>query len=129
MATLTELQERLREFDRHRGWDKDPHEVNFVCLTSEIGELSKEIVDVWIGTGKLMKTGIDYKRARNEVLAERKERIAEEIADCIIYLLKVANYLKIDVGKAVNQKISVNEKRFWGAENLPATSPFHEDNL
>jgi NTP pyrophosphatase (non-canonical NTP hydrolase) len=92
LATLTELQKRLREFDRHRGWDKDPHEVNFICLTSEIGELSKEIIDVWIETGKLIKTGINYKKARNKVLAERKERIAEEIADCIIYLLKVANY-------------------------------------
>ncbi|KYH36116.1 MAG: hypothetical protein AYL28_007280 [Candidatus Bathyarchaeota archaeon B23] len=129
MATLTEIQKRLREFDKQRGWDKDPHEVNFICLTSEIGELSKEIIDVWIETGKLIKTGINYKKARDKILQERKERIAEEIADCIIYLLKVANYLKIDVGKAVNQKISVNEKRLWGAENLPATSPFHEDNL
>lgn len=124
MTTLTQIQERLREFDKQRGWNKDPHEVNFICLATEIGELSKEIIDVWIETGKLTKTGMNYKEARNKVLAERKERIAEEIADCMIYLLKVANYLKIDVCKAVNLKIAINEKRVWGAENLPASSPF-----
>lgn len=124
MTTVTEIQKRLREFDKQRGWHKDPHEVNFICLTTEIGELSKEIIDVWIETGKLIKSGVNYKEARNKVLAERKERIAKEIADCMIYLLKVANYLKIDVGKAVNLKITTNEKRVWGAENLPASSPF-----
>ncbi|KPV65472.1 MAG: hypothetical protein AOA65_0076 [Candidatus Bathyarchaeota archaeon BA1] len=83
----------MREFDQWRGWDRDPHEVNLICLTSERGELSKEIVNAWIETGKLIKTGMDYTKARGKVLTERKGRIADEIADCVIFLFKVANYL------------------------------------
>lgn len=126
LTTLTEIQERLREFDKQKGWDKDPHEVNFMCLTTEIGELSKEIVEAWIETGKLIKTGMNHKEARSKILAERKGKIGEEIADCIIFLLKVANYLKIDVGEAVNLKITTNEKRVWDTENLTVPSPFQE---
>ena len=129
MTTLTEIQNRLREFDKQGGWDKDPHEVNFMCLTTEIGELSKEIIEAWIETGKLIKTGTNYKEARNRVLAERKDRIADEIADCIIFLLKVANYLKIDVGKALNLKIAINEKRVWDIKkSFSSKSVFTDDD-
>jgi len=123
-TTFGEVQNRLQKFDRQRGWDKDPHEVNFICLTTELGELSREIVNVWIETGKLIRSGMDYTNAREKVLMEQKSRIADEIADCVIFLLKVANRLGIDVGEAVKFKIKENEKRIWDAERLPAGSPF-----
>jgi NTP pyrophosphatase (non-canonical NTP hydrolase) len=40
-------------------------------------------------------------------------KVAEELADCVIRILDMASYLKIDIGNAVKAKIEFNRTRSY----------------
>ncbi len=42
-----------------------------------------------------------------------KENLAEELADLALYLLQLADVAKIDLEKAILDKLAVNAKREW----------------
>lgn len=68
-----------------------------VCLTGEIGEFCNILKKVVRGDLKL------------EVA---KEQMNEELADCFIYLLKIANQFDIDIEEEFIKKVSKNKERF-----------------
>src|SRR5215467_1809732 len=43
---------------------------------------------------------------------EKRRQIEEEIADIAIYLLELADNLQIDLGRAIEDKLRVNAKRY-----------------
>lgn len=47
-----------------------------------------------------------------KVATEKKEKIEEEFADVMIYLLTLAHDIDIDIEKAVNKKIDTNNKKY-----------------
>lgn len=51
------------------------------------------------------------------VINKGDDAIAEEIADCVICLLDLADSRKIDVAQAVSVKMEVNRKRKWKMED------------
>jgi dCTP diphosphatase len=91
------VQERLRVFARERGWQRfhKPHNL-LLALTGEVGELAE--LYQWSGQGL-----DEY---------PPPESVADEVADILIYLLRFADVVGIDVIKAVASKIDRNELRF-----------------
>ncbi len=43
---------------------------------------------------------------------EKKQQVAYEMADILIYLLRLAERLDVDLISAVHEKMAINEKRF-----------------
>ncbi len=46
------------------------------------------------------------------IAAEKRERLSEEIADVAIYLLELADLVKIDLGEAIRDKMRKNAAKY-----------------
>jgi dCTP diphosphatase len=100
--TLAELTEMIREFVRERNWEQYNRPLNLAISTSiETGELLE--LFQW-------KTEKDVKDALKD--AEFREALASEIADVLIYLLRVADTTGIDPMKAVVEKMKKNREKY-----------------
>jgi len=94
---LNHVQETLRRFAAERGWERFHTPRNLVlALTGEVGELAE--LFQWVGDGD---TGLP-----------ESDRLADEIADVFIYLLRLADVVNVDVPTAVADKIDRNRLRF-----------------
>jgi NTP pyrophosphatase (non-canonical NTP hydrolase) len=102
--TLTDLQRYHRELDAAKGFYTDLY-FNALLLQEEVGEVSSVVAQVWRDE---QRTG-DLDAA----LAQQREPLAEELADCLAYLVKLANYAGIDLEAAYLTKMRRNLGREW----------------
>lgn len=102
MTTLKELQEKVKQFNLERDWDQfhNPKDL-LVALVSEVGELAdcyrwlsdKEMDDIHSHPAK-------------------KQKVKEEIADIIMYLLTLSYKIDIDIAEAVQEKVEKNKNKY-----------------
>jgi NTP pyrophosphatase (non-canonical NTP hydrolase) len=119
--SFCEVQEWVERFERKRGWADRPPEEKLICLQEEIGELATAIKHVWTRSSEYIKKGIKPEDARKRALGECSTEVAEEIADCIVYLLSIANKFHINMDKSLAEKMKVNDMRKWAAEHTLKT--------
>ena len=100
------------ELDKAKGFITDLY-FNYLCLSEEIGELGSELAKLWREEARLRVQGTGSDVARRGALKNRKQAIESELADCMAYLLKMANYADIDLETAYLRKMSENETRDW----------------
>ena len=100
--TLAEILEIVREFVRERDWDQYNLPLNLaVSMSIEAGELLE--LFQW-------KTNEDVEVALKD---ERfREELASEIADVLVYLLRVADTCGIDPTKAIIEKMKKNREKY-----------------
>ena len=96
---LQELQVFHRELDKDKHFDQDIFR-NIAYLSGEIGELVSAIRTL---------------RKASDVSDESDARIqvGEELADCLAYIVKLANYAEIDLHEAYVNKMRKNTGREW----------------
>jgi deoxyguanosine kinase len=100
------------EMDKRKGFITDPY-FNYLCLSEEMGELGSELAKLWREEARLIGLGQDEAQTRQSVLATRRQNLESELADCMAYLLKLANYAGIDLESAYVNKMKVNQSRTW----------------
>ena len=100
MDTLEHLKTRLREFVAARDWEQFHSPKNLsMALSVEAAELLEQFQ--WLT------------EAQSRSLAdERRTAVEHEIADVQIYLVRLADTLGIDIGKAVAAKLELNGKKY-----------------
>ena len=99
---IASIESLVSEFASVRDWDQFHSIKNLLlALVGEVGELS-ELVQ-W-------KTDTELNDFLGEVTG--RERFAEEIADVMIYLVRLAQQAGIDLPEAVANKIAVNELKY-----------------
>ena len=98
-ATLLTLQRFHRLLDEEKGFDRDLLR-NVAFLVGELGELVCAIQDLGRPDGTMDPP-------------EPHERIGEELADVLAYLLKLANYADVDLQAAYLRKMRHNLERTW----------------
>lgn len=96
--TLRDFQEYIRRMVEERGFDKETPKDILILLTEEWGELARAV-----RKAEGLKTAED----------SRKTKVAEELADCFIYLLDLANQYGIDMEQAFRDKEEMNKRRSW----------------
>jgi dCTP diphosphatase len=97
---LNLLKKKLSDFAQARNWDRYHNPKNLaMALASEAGELLD--IFLWLTQEESLKPDKKTKK-----LAE------EEIADIYMYLIRLADKLDIDLEKAVNEKLKMNEKKY-----------------
>jgi NTP pyrophosphatase (non-canonical NTP hydrolase) len=97
---LDETRLRLREFARERDWDQFHSPKNLaMALAAEAGELIEHFQ--WISESDSCKLD-----------ASAKAEVEHEIADVMLYLIRLADRLDIDVADAVDKKLVVNEAKY-----------------
>jgi len=93
--------EQLRLLKRSgSGEDTDKRSLSYcVKLMEEVGELSEAVLH-------------SMKDQRQEKLADQKN-VAHELADVIIVSLLIAKNMKVDIFKALGEKIEIINKRIY----------------
>lgn len=104
--TVESMLPRLLEFRRQREWDQFhlPKELA-TALSIEAGELLE--LFLW----RKHESHEDVKADH-----EQMERIREEVADVLIYLMFLSNDLGIDLSAAIASKLAKNEKKYPSSE-------------
>src|SRR5574341_329021 len=90
---LTELRDALRDFASEREWDQFHSPKNLaIAISVEAAELLEHFQ--WI----------DEKRSRELTRVQVKE-VSEELADILLYLVRLADKLDVDLANAAHQKL------------------------
>jgi dCTP diphosphatase len=96
------LQAELREFAQARDWEKFHDPKN---LTTALAVEAAELMELF-----QWSTNNESRGARSDPAILDAAR--EEIADVLIYLLRLADVLAIDLDAAVRAKIAINAKKY-----------------
>lgn len=100
MDSLDDLNARLLQFAHERDWERFHSPKNLVmALAGEVGELIEHFQ--WLSEAESANLDPD-----------RRERVGEELADCLIYLIRLSERLGIDPIAAAYRKIALNERRY-----------------
>ena len=102
--TLSDLQHYHRELDAAKGFTTDLY-FNVLLLQEEMGELASAVAQVWRVERELGDL--------DTALAQEREGLAEELADCLAYLVKLASYAGGDLEAAYLAKMRRNLEREW----------------
>lgn len=107
--TLSDMQEFHQALDNEKGFDTD-FVRNVAYMAAEVGEVLNAY------------RGFDSSRAdnfTNDVTTETAlAGVAEELADCLAYVVKLANYADIDLEDAYVAKMSRNISRKWDPKSI-----------
>jgi dCTP diphosphatase len=99
------LRSRLEEFAEVRDWKQYHSPKNLaMALAGEVGELIAEFQ--WL---------TEDESQFDSLTEEHRQRVAEEIADVVIYLTYLSSALQIDPIEAARSKLAKNEQRFPGS--------------
>lgn len=110
---LSELQAELRHFAAERDWQPFHTPKNLTtALMVEAAELAE--IFQWM-------TPEESRLAHRD--AGSKERIGEEVADVLLYLLQVADHSEIDVAQAVRSKLTRNALKYPPSHSIARVSP------
>jgi deoxyguanosine kinase len=112
---LADFQQFHAELDRAKEFNTNVY-FNYLCLSEEIGELGSLLAKLWRAEEVQLAQGEKNPTARGRALAEHKENLSFELADCMAYLLKLANYTGIDLEDAYLRKMQINQRRTWGPQ-------------
>ena len=98
--SLQDLSERLLAFAQARDWEQFHSPKNLaMALAGESGELLEHFQ--WLSEAQ-----------SQQLDADKKEAVALELADILIYLLRLGERLDVDVLDAAYRKMAINEQRY-----------------
>src|SRR3569833_1720744 len=101
-TTRTQLKETILAFARDREWEQFHSPKNLsMALAAEAGELMEHFL--WATTEQSAAV------ARDPI---KRAKIAEELADVVIYALEFANATGLDVAASIETKMAANAKKY-----------------
>jgi NTP pyrophosphatase (non-canonical NTP hydrolase) len=110
--TIPEYQQFHVELDKEKGFITDLY-FNYLCLSEEMGELGSELAQLWREETQFRLQGTPGEQAREAAIEKQKPSLESEMADCMAYLFKLANYAGIDLETAYRKKMDTNRSRNW----------------
>jgi len=98
--TLQDLQQQLKAFAQERDWEQFHSPKNLaMALIVEAAELVEHFQ--WL------------KQSESEQLpADKHQEVVHEMADILVYLLRLAERLDVDLLEAVQQKMKINAAKY-----------------
>jgi NTP pyrophosphatase (non-canonical NTP hydrolase) len=97
---VEDIKQRLRKFVAERDWEQFNSPKNLsMALIAEAGELVEHFQ--WLTDNQ----------SKNLDKTKTKE-VSHELADIFIYLLRLADEINIDLLKATNEKMLINNKKY-----------------
>jgi len=97
---LNKIKQKLKKFSNERNWDGYHNPKN---LSMALSVEASELVEIfqWLT--------IEESKSLND---KQIQATKEELADILIYLIRIADKLDINLEKAVEQKIKLNAKKY-----------------
>jgi NTP pyrophosphatase (non-canonical NTP hydrolase) len=101
-VTIADLQGQLRSFVAERDWEQFHSPKNLVmALTAEVGELTE--IFQWLTPEQSLDVMSDPAAATH---------VADELADVMAYLLRLADVLQVDLAESLLSKITKNAVKY-----------------
>ncbi len=101
-TTVADLKARVLAFVRERDWEQFHNPKNLsMALSAETGELMEHFL--WATPEQSAVIVAD---------PAKRTRIADELADVVIYALEFANITGLDVAAAIDAKMAANAKKY-----------------
>ena len=101
-TTVSELRERVLSFVRERDWEQFHSPKNLtMALSAEAAELMEHFL--WATPEESRVVAAD---------PARRAKIAEELADVVIYALEFANITGLDVAASIEAKMAANARKY-----------------
>jgi dCTP diphosphatase len=101
-TTVSELKTRVLAFVRERDWEQFHSPKNLsMALAAETGELMEHFLWATAEQSRVI--------AREP---EKRAKIADELADVVIYALEFANMTGLDVSAAIEDKMAANARKY-----------------
>jgi dCTP diphosphatase len=98
--SLNNLRDALRQFAEERDWDQFHSPKNLaIALSVEAAELLENF-----------QWGSDSESAR--LAPDRLAKVQQELADVLLYLIRLADKLEIDLADAAREKIKLNAEKY-----------------
>jgi dCTP diphosphatase len=100
MSEIEKIKLRLRHFAKERDWDQFHSPKNLsMALSAEVAEIVEHFQ--WL-----------TEEQSKSLPEEKLEEVETELADTLIYLVRLADKLDIDLLAAAKSKIEVNEQKY-----------------
>jgi len=100
MRDLDELKQKIRDFARERDWEQFHSPKNLAsALIVEAAELLEHFQ--WLTQSQSLNLDDDT-----------REQVSQELADVLIYLVRLADRLEIDLLAAADRKIAINAAKY-----------------
>jgi NTP pyrophosphatase (non-canonical NTP hydrolase) len=101
-TTVSELRERVLAFVRERDWEQFHSPKNLsMALSAEAAELMEHFL--WASPEESRTVTLD---------PAKRAKIAEELADVVIYALEFANTTGLDIAASIEAKIAANARKY-----------------
>ncbi|MEN9637078.1 MAG: hypothetical protein RL077_5482 [Verrucomicrobiota bacterium] len=101
-TTVADLKTRVLAFVRERDWEQFHSPKNLsMALAAEAGELMEHFL--W-ATPEASKAIVQD--------AVKRQKIADELADVVVYALEFANMTGLDVAASIEAKMAANAKKY-----------------
>jgi len=98
--SLQQLAEHLRRFAADRDWEQFHSPKNLaMALSVEVAEIVEHFQ--WLTEAQ-----------SRDLAAEKQAEVAEELADALIYLVRLADQMGVDLLDAAERKLAVNETKY-----------------
>ncbi len=98
--SLENLKTRLQEFATQRDWDQFHSPKNLsMALSAEVAEILEHFQ--WL-----------TEEQSSSLPDDKRKEVEAELADTLIYLVRLADKLDIDLIKAAESKIEINERKY-----------------
>lgn len=117
---MKELQEFAKQYQKEMGWsiEGDRYEEtrasllnNYLLLTTEVAEVAEELRKAFNQTHTYMQNGVGEEEAFKLASETVKEDIGKELADCLAYIVKFANFFDIDLEESFYSKMEEVKNR------------------
>ena len=98
--SLLELQAAMRDFAKERDWDQFHSPKNLAAaLSVEASEVLEHFQ--WLS-----------EKESSQISEDKKSKVAFELADVLLYLIRLADRLDIDLADAAAKKIQINSEKY-----------------
>lgn len=97
---LETIKQQLRQFAAERDWDQFHSPKNLtMALSVEAAELLEHFQ--WL-----------TEQESQQLPAEKQQAVAHEMADILVYLIRLADKLDVDLLQAVQEKLALNAEKY-----------------
>ena len=100
MSDLTEIRDQLRQFVAERDWDQFHSPKNLaMALSVEAAELLEHFQ--WL-----------TQEQSSDLPADKRKQVAQEMSDVLVYLVRLADKLDIDLVQEAKEKLVLNGEKY-----------------
>ena len=97
---INEITNKIKKFSEDRNWDKFHTPKNLtMALSVEVAELVE--IFQWLS-----------QEESSNLNEDNLQSVKEELADILIYLIRIADKFNIDLEESVDEKILINEQKY-----------------